>query len=138
MAAYHVIGQDAAIQLTLSTNVANGVAPTYGSPLVLLGDAMEVGVDEDLDTVEVAGIGNARKKIRAKRGGTKVSIKKFVLSTGCAARALLGYYGKFEFKELSTMSVYASYEGIITKWHWGTDDNEQVEEIEITCDAEHA
>ncbi len=138
MAAYHLITQDAVVQITLG-GVANGSAPVYGTDVIsLIGDLRNVSLKDDLETVSVPGAGGTREKLRSKRGSSSATLEKFVLSTGCDYVSKLGYYAKLEFKELSTMSAFKSMEGIITAWEWGGGDDEQMERIEIRGDAEHA
>lgn len=142
---YKLITQDASIRLSISTLAAAGQAPIYGTALTLTGNAglgSEVGVDETLETVSVPGIGDTRDKKRAKRGSSTLRIKKYVADAGAVAgltgTSKLGFYGKVEIKELSSMGAYVSYEGLIVKWSWSGGDQEQIEEIAIDCDAEHA
>lgn len=139
--AYHLIGNDAAVVLTIG-GVANGSTQDWSTnntalvSFTLTGHNMGVDIDDDLETVQVAGVGTTRRKHRAKRAGTTISIQNYVSSDGLAYVTSLGYYALFEIKALSSMASYISYQGILTRWGHSVGDEEQREPIVITCDAE--
>lgn len=138
MADYHLIGQDASVAIFLG-GVANGASATYATTSILaIGDARNIRVREPLDTVDVSGIGDTRRKIRAKRGSTDVEVEQFVLSSGHTLKGKLGYYAKVEIKELSSLGTAQSWAGIITNWDFAIGDDEQTESFTLSCDAETA
>ena len=138
MAEYHLISQDAVVNIYLG-QAASGAAPTYATtPIIIIGDEKNFRVREPLETVNVSGIGDTRRKLRAKRGATDIEIEAFVLSSGCAAEGKVGYYAKLEKKHLSSITSVVTYAGLITEWEWSGADDEQAERIAIECDAETA
>src|SRR5512138_262816 len=104
--AYHLIGNDATVRITLG-GVASGVAPTYltANRIDLTGDHLGVDIDDDLETVNVAGVGDTRRYHRSKRGGSTITIENFILSTGPrfggGATTALGQYAKVEVMAVS-------------------------------------
>lgn len=141
--AARVISQDAVVSIALSTAAATTAAPSYGTAVQLIstGLASQLDVSENLETVPVHGIGDTRRKLRAKRGSTTVTLSKFILTTGAIAiltgGSKIGYYAQISVKEQTSLTAVV-YEGIITKCDWSADDNAQMENITIECDGEHA
>lgn len=142
--AARVISQDAVVTFIFSDAAAGTAAPTYGgSALTLIsnGLASELSVDEKLDTVAVHGIGDTRKKLRAKRGTTNCSISKFILTTGAIGMltggSKIGYMGKLSVKEQTSLTAVV-YEGLVTECSWRAGDDAQMETLTLECDVEHA
>lgn len=134
---YALVGGDAAIRISLG-QAANGSAPTYGTATDITGYCRRWSVREQARTVDVSAPSSTREKHRVLKASSVLTIENFVLSTGWFGFNAVGKYAKVEVKELGTMTNYKVYEGIITSWEASSGDAEQVERIEVLCDAEHA
>lgn len=141
---YKLIGQDCALQLTLG-GLADGV-PNYTTATVYKSYARSISIDESAEVENVAALGDTRDKYRVKRTSTKVRIEGLVPDTGFVLNAAagsatgsvdnttVGCYCKVEYKEISGLSAYRMWEGIITQWSGSSPDGAAVESMEVTCD----
>lgn len=139
--AYRLIGQDVAVQISLTAAAHAGGTPTYGAPTVIKGIARRVSIDDELQTEDVSALGDTREKIRGKRGRSTVEIEQLVYDTGwqynlAGTGSKLGYAAKLEIKPLSTLTSFQVWQGLITRWSGEAPDGAQVERITITCDAD--
>lgn len=134
---YALVGGDAVIRISLG-QVANGAAPAYGAANDITGYCRRWSVREQVRTVDVSAPSSAREKHRVLKANSVLTIENFVLNTGWLGFNAIGRYAKVEVKELGTMTNYKVYEGIITSWETSSGDAEQVERIEVLCDAERA
>lgn len=139
--AYRLIGQDCAVQISVSTAAHTGADPTYGSAVNIktTGRARRVGIREELLTSDVSALGDSREKLRARRGKTSLEIENLVLDTGWlyySSGTLIGYVAKLEIKEISSLGSFKTWKGLITEWSGETPDGESVERITIACDAD--
>lgn len=134
---YALVGGDAAIRISFG-QVADGTAPNYGTAQVITGYCRRWSVREDVRTVDVSAPSTTREKHRVLKARSTLTIENFVLNTGWVGFNAIGKYAKVEVKELTSMATFKVYEGIITSWEASAGDAEQVERIEVLCDAEHA
>jgi len=137
--AFPLVGGDSEIKLSIG-QAADGTTPNYGAtpaPGNITGYCRHWSVRETVRTVNVAAPSSTREKHRVLQGSTTITIEDFVLSTGSVGYNMVGHYAKVEIKEKGTMSTFKTYEGIITVWELSSGDAEQVERIEVLCDASY-
>lgn len=139
--AYRLIGQDVALQISLTNGPHTGGSQSFGTPTSITGIARRVGIDEELLTSDVSALGDTRERIRARRGRTTIEIEHLVTDGGWAyapanTGAKIGWGARLDIKPLSTLGTSNTWIGLITRWSGEAPDGEQVERITISCDAD--
>lgn len=137
--AFRTIGRDMAIQISMG-GPADGT-PTWGSAANYLCTARNVRINQSVDTVDVSGMCDSAKKFRVTKSEGRIELEGVVFSGGYTFAdvngPMIGNYIKVETKEVSSMSAYRSWIGVVTEWSWeaGGDDM-QVERITVLLSAE--
>lgn len=141
MPAVGLIMQDAVVSLEISNSNNPFTSITWGAPISLIGDLRNIRIRDSVQTVSVAGIGDIREYIRAKRGSTQITLEKFVRATSSSGGVIgenkIGFFARVSIKVLSSFTGTTTFSGVITEWEWGGGDEEQLERLTIDCDAEH-
>lgn len=130
------IARDAVV--TIAYGGFDDGTPTWGTATAIQGVAESIEIEESVETVDVAGLGEFSARMRAAGGARRrITMSNFIPGAGFShyqtgGMSPVGYYARVEVKPDSTLSTPYQYTGIIERWQWSANRNDrQVERIEI-------
>lgn len=134
-----LIGKDSKIEIVFGGDQDG--TPTYGAYAVITGRAQSIEATDDLETYEVSGLGDTRKRFRGGQEESEVQISQFVQNglayVSDSTTSYTGNYVKVKITPKKTVSgTYQEFEGIVTQWKYKDEKGPQVEMITIKCDAD--
>jgi hypothetical protein len=128
-----LVGQNAVVQTT-DLGLQDGV-PATGTAVPLISLARSITIADSTDTADTSALGDTRKTTQVLRGATEITIELFVPATGAQFDGLIGHYFLVEYKELSTLGSFKTFNGVLTARTLEMPDGAQVERLTIMCDA---
>jgi hypothetical protein len=128
-----LVGQNAVVQTT-DLGPQDGV-PATGTAVPLISLARSITIADSTDTADTSALGDTRKTTQVLRGATEITIELFVPATGAQYDNAIGHYFTVEYKELSTLGSFKTFNGVLTARTLEMPDGAQVERLTFMCDA---
>lgn len=129
--AYRLIGQDATITI-FDGGVFISTTPTWTS-LGTTAFAKSIKIDDKVNTVDMRGIGDVRKKLRPTFAESTITLELLIQNTGPVV-ITEGGYGKVTFLPVAGGTLQ-TYQGIWTANTFDASmDNPQMQNLTLDCD----
>lgn len=132
---YTLIGENMALEIGIG-GLADGTPPVFTDSLSFMGKCKKVGIESGVEKLNVKAMGDGTKRHRYHSQSGMLDLEGFVKSTGYAlfgtGGSYSGYYIRVRTKEISSMSAFREWIGVIEHWNHDTGSGQdQTEKIKI-------